>query len=111
MKTLLILLSIIFLTSCSKDDAFALIMEASFEEQFELACNENKKCINAAVSFVEICFNRELAIQAINADKDRKKTINTKHILIVEDCLSAKSGKNYWKEIDMPSLILTKTNQ
>ena len=111
MKTIIILLSTIFLTSCSKNDSLALIMEASFEEQFVLACNENKKCINAAESYVEICFKKELAIEAINAEADKKKQINTKHILLVEGCLSKQSGKNYWKEINMPSYILTKVNK
>lgn len=86
------------------------MMEASFTEQFSYACNENTKCIEATESNMDICFNKELAVAAIEANKIEKKKINTKHILEMQKCLSQKSGKDYWKEIDMPNFILSQVN-
>jgi len=110
MKITLIILAIISLISCSKNDSLALIMEASFDEQFINACNENQQCINAVDSYMGVCFSKELAIDAINANKEHKRKINTQHILTVQECISKQSGKNYWKEINMPNHILSQVN-
>ena len=110
MKTPFIVIIFILLIGCSKNDSLALIMEASFTEQFSYACNENTKCIEITESYMDICFNKELAVAAIEANKTDKKKINTKHILVMQKCLSQKAGKDYWKEIDMPDFILSQVN-
>lgn len=110
MKVLLIVLTFILLIGCSKNDTLTSMMEASFTEQFSYACNENAKCIETTESFMEICFNKGLAVSAIEANKSDKNAINTKHILQMQKCLSHKAGVDYWKEIDMPNFILSQVN-
>ena len=107
MKNILIAILFTFLIGCSKNDSLALIMEASFTEQFSNACRENTECINIVESHMDSCFNKKLAVAAIEAEKIIKKEINTKHILEMQICLSTKAGKDYWKEINMPTYILS----
>ena len=96
-----------FLIGCSKSDSLVFLMETSFSEQFTNACDKNMDCINAVDSFMGPCFRKDLAIAAINAKKEDKKRINSKHILEVQACLSKYSGKDHWKNIDMPKYILS----
>lgn len=110
MKNSLITLTFILLSGCSQNDSLAFMMEASFTEQFSYACEENTKCIEATELYMESCFNKELAISAIEADKADKKQINTMHILDVQECLSKESGNDYWKKINMPEFILSQVN-
>lgn len=110
MKSLSVIIILTLLIGCSKNDSLALMMEASFTEQFSYACNENTKCIATTESFMDVCFNKELAIAAIEASSSEKKKINTKHILEIQACLSQKAGTDYWKEIDMPNFILSQVN-
>lgn len=111
MKILLIALTFVLLVGCSKNDSLALIMEAGFTEQFSYSCSENTKCVETAESYMDICFDKKLAVAAIDANKTEKKEINTKHILEIQKCLSQKAGIDYWKEIDMPNFILSQVNQ
>lgn len=110
MKIPFITIIFILLIGCSKNDSLALMMEASFTEQFSYACEEKAKCIEATESYMDVCFNKELAVAAIEANKIEKKKINAKHILEMQKCLSLKAGKDYWKEIDMPDFILSQVN-
>ena len=110
MKTTLVTFAFILLVGCSENDSIALVMEASFTEQFSYACEEHAKCIEATELYMGVCFNKELAIAAIEANKVEQVQINTKHILEMQECLSKESGKDYWKETNMPEFILNQTN-
>lgn len=110
MKTSIIVLTFLLFVGCSKNDLFALMMEAGLTEQFSYACNENAKCIETTESYMDICFNKKLAVAAIEANETEKKEMNTRHILQIQKCLSQKAGNNYWKEMNMPNFILSKVN-
>ncbi len=86
------------------------MIEVSFSEQFSNACNGNTECIHAVDSFMDICFNKKLAIAAIEATTTDKKQVNTQHILEIQKCISQKAGKDYWKDTDMPIYILDQVN-
>ena len=107
MKTIFTIFLLTLLIGCSKNDSLALMMEASFTEQFSHACNENKKCIEITESYMDVCFNKKLAISAIEANKAEKKKINTKHILEIQNCLTKRANTDYWENIDMPNFILS----
>lgn len=98
------------LIGCSKTDSLALMMEVSFSEQFSSACNGNTECIHAVESFMDTCFNKRLAIAAIETTTTDKKQVNTLHILEIQKCISQKAGKDFWKETDMPNYILEQVN-
>ena len=98
------------LIGCSKTDSLALMMEVSFSEQFSSACNGNTKCIHAVESFMDICFNKRLAIAAVETTMTDKKQVNTQHILEIHNTISRKAGKHNCKETDMPKYILDQVN-
>ncbi len=110
MKFSLIMLIFALLIGCSKNDSLALMMEVGFSEQFSNACNGDTECIRAVESFLDICFNKNLAIAAIDATAADKKRVNTQHILEIQKCISQKAGKDYWKETNMPGYILDQVN-
>jgi len=56
-------------------------MKVNFSEQFSKARNGNTECIRAVESFMDICFNKKLAIAAIEATATDNNQSNTRHML------------------------------
>ena len=91
MKEITTLLCALLITGCSKNESLVFVMEVSLAEQFTNACNTNLKYVSGVESFMEGCFNKKLAIDAINGKAEEKNKINIKHILEIESCLSEKN--------------------
>jgi len=70
--------------------SLSLMMEVSFSEQFSNACNGNTECIRAVGSFMGICFNKKLAIAAIEATATDNNQSNTRHMLEIQKCIFEK---------------------
>ena len=86
------------------------MMEVSFSQQFSNACNENTECIRAVESFMDICFNKKLAIAAIEGTATDNKQSNTRQILEIQKCISEKAGLTHLRDADLSLPMLQDLN-
>ncbi len=106
-KNLSIILTILFITACNSRNTYLIMMEASLAEQFTNACKDNTKCITDVETHMPQCFDAKLALKAINTKPLKAKyEVNKQHILKIQRCLVRKSGRDYWKMMNMPEYIL-----
>ena len=95
---------------CDRRGTLIALMEESLTEQFELACDNDSKCVSVVTTYGEKCFDHGLAAEAIDAKKSEKKDINTRHILQIQRCFAESSGKDHWVDLDMPTTILSQVD-
>ncbi|HEX19480.1 MAG TPA: hypothetical protein ENG78_01445 [Acidiferrobacteraceae bacterium] len=111
-KNLSIILTILFITACDSRNTYLIMMEAGLAEQFSNACKDNTKCVTDVETYMEQCFDTNLALKAINTKPLKTKyEVNKQHILKIQRCLAKKSGDDYWQKINMPELILKQVKQ
>ena len=103
----IICVSILLLSACSKNEVLLVGMSASFMEQFSSVCDGDSRCIEAAETYADKCFDNVLGLKAIEAkSKMDKKSINSDHILKYQNCLAKESDAEYWENLDMVNYIL-----
>lgn len=106
-KNISILICLLLLSACDGRNTYLIMMEAGLAEQFTNACKDNKKCVDDVEIHMDQCFDNNLALKAINTEPFKAKyEVNKKHILKIQRCLTKKSGRDYWKNINMSEYIL-----
>lgn len=106
-KIIAIILTILTLTACDSHNTYLIMMEAGMTEQFSHVCKDNPKCVGDVETYMEQCFDANLALKAINTKALKPKyEVNKQHILKIQRCLAKKSGQDYWYKMNMPQYIL-----
>jgi hypothetical protein len=92
--------------ACARDELLVATMQASFDEQFTVACGTDAACQKAVATHGERCFDRGLALEAIKAAPSAKRKANGAHIRQYQACITQAAGTDHWAGRDMAAHIL-----